>query len=70
MYLLEPYQVYILLGCLIVFILYTVFLLFKHEQKQWYKIFWLVLILCLPILGSLFYFLKYKIETYKLAQSM
>jgi len=65
MILINPVLFYILLTLGLVVILYSLILVYKHEEKHSYKFLWTLFVLFIPIIGSTIYTIKYFVETNK-----
>ncbi|PIE99536.1 MAG: hypothetical protein CR965_02165 [Paludibacter sp.] len=65
MTILTPFQVRALMVFLAAFVLLSLVILFKQESKESLKIFWFLLIVFLPILGSVIYYISLTVNTYK-----
>ncbi len=63
MILLSPFETIILIITLITFIVFSLVLVFKKEPKQSLKIIWLLLIILIPVLGSLIYYIKVLVDS-------
>lgn len=59
MTLLDPIQARILLVITILFILFSIYHILKHQESTIKKIAWLLFTLIIPIFGSLIYFVNF-----------
>lgn len=63
MTLINPLLLIILLILVFVVIIGSFVFIFKHEEKQSFKLLWTLFVLLIPFLGSIIYMMKYFVET-------
>ena len=58
----NPLTLLLIFASLVGYIALSIWFVIKNEQKKFNKTLWICLIVCIPFIGSTFYFLKYFIE--------
>lgn len=58
MILLNPFQTILVVLIIIALYIFTIYHLVKNEPGTWNKLFWIILIIFLPVIGSMAYWIK------------